>query len=146
MRKFLVLLALCAAACSPPAAEAPPPAGPVATPSTSASATATTGITVSAPAQNARLTSPAVATGTAIGGWYFEAIFHARLEALDGALIAEAPAQAQSDWMTPNPVPFRAELPFTVTAETPAILVLEEDNTRGDPNPRQARIAVTLLP
>lgn len=140
MRMF-VLLALAVAACSP--APSQPAAAPAAE---AASATAAADISVETPAMNARVTTPLVATGAAPGGWYFEAIFPARLERLDGTVIVEAPAQAQSDWMTPNPVPFRAEMPFSVTRETSAILVLEEDNTRGDPEPRQARIPVTLLP
>lgn len=119
---FLALLAL--AACSPAAT----------TTDTSATTTAAAafnpgeGVTVNAPAANARVTSPLVATGVAPANWYFEAVFQAKLIGADGAVIAEGPAQSQEDWTNGNPShPFRAELTFNVTQDTPATLVLRED-------------------
>lgn len=111
----MIAVAACSPAVSPEAASAPARAGTA------------EGVTVDAPLSNARVTSPLVATGVAPGSWYFEAVFRAQLLSPDGAVIAEAPAQAQSDWMTPGPVQFRAELTFVVTADTPAILLLQED-------------------
>jgi hypothetical protein len=140
----LALTAL--AACSQPAPETPAAPPPAAEAAQAPAEELPVGVTVAAPTAGARVTSPLVATGTAVGTWYFEAVFPARLERADGTLIAEGPGQAQGDWMTTGPVPFRAEVAFQVNAETPAFLVLEEDNTRDAPNPRRVRIPVTLLP
>jgi hypothetical protein len=132
------LLAL--AACSPPAAESPP-----AQPATTAPA-AEVAIVVRAPSPGARVTSPLRVEGTAPGDWFFEAVFPAQLRAADGSVIAEAPAQAQRDWMTEAPVPYVAELRFNVTRETPATLVLKEDMPSGLPGQREISIPVVLAP
>ena len=101
---------------------------------------------IETPEPDARITSPLIASGVANNTWYFEAVFPARLMAADGTLIAEAPAIAASDWMTPGPVPFNVEMAFTVEQETPATLVLEEDMPGENEEPRQVRIPVVLLP
>jgi hypothetical protein len=142
MRRF-VGLALVAglAACSPPAekAEAPPPA--VSAPAQ------TEGAQLDGVTANARLNSPAAITGIAPKNWYFEAVFPVMLVGADGRVIAEAPAQAQSDWTAPgnDPIRFRADLTFAVTQDTPATLVLQEDMP-GEQNPqaRETRIPVVL--
>lgn len=103
-------------------------------------------IHIEAPQPDARIVSPLHASGEADNSWYFEAVFPARLMGRDGALIAEAPAIASSDWTRPGQVPFNVEMAFTVDEETPATLVLEEDMPRGDGQPRQVRIPVVLLP
>lgn len=104
------------------------------------------GVTVTTPASSARVTSPLVVEGTAPGDWYFEAQFVAQLRSADGALLAEAPALAQSDWMTEAPVPYRAEFVFTVTADTPATIVLQEDMPADNAQPREVTIPVVLAP
>ncbi|MGE0740988.1 MAG: Gmad2 immunoglobulin-like domain-containing protein [Hyphomonadaceae bacterium] len=103
-------------------------------------------VQVMAPAENASSESPLGVEGVAPNDWYFEATFPIRLETAAGEVLAEAPAIAGSDWMAEGPVPFSAEVPFTVAAETAAILVLEEDMPGEGQEPRQVRIAVTLLP
>ena len=103
-------------------------------------------LSIEAPEPDARITSPLIASGVANNTWYFEAVFPARLMAADGTMIAEAPAIAASDWMTPGPVPFNVEMAFTVEQETPATLVLEEDMPGENQEPRQVRIPVVLLP
>lgn len=133
-----VLLALMVAACSPQAAKEDP--------SVPEAAARTALATVTAPGDGARVKSPLVATGSAPGDWYFEAVFAARLENPDGTVIAQAPAQAQTVWTEPGPKDFRAELPFTVTKETPATLVLEEDMPPEDGRARQVRVPVVLTP
>ncbi|HVK80896.1 MAG TPA: Gmad2 immunoglobulin-like domain-containing protein, partial [Verrucomicrobiae bacterium] len=122
MRRTALIAALALAACSPPA---PPPAPAPETPVTAVAEAPS--VNVAAPLADARVTSPLVVEGTARGDWYFEAQFPLQLRAADGAILAEAPARAQSDWMTEAPVPFRGELTFNVTRETPATLVLQED-------------------
>lgn len=133
----LAALAFALAACTPPqqAAEAP-----AETPETASA------VVINTPAAGARVASPLVVEGTAPGDWYFEAQFPAQLVGADGGLIAEAPARSQSNWMTEAPVPYRAEFSFTVTEETPATLVLQEDMPADNANPREVRIPVVLAP
>lgn len=140
MLRIAAALALAAAfgACTPPAAEAPPETAPA--------ETAAVTISVAAPAPGTRITSPLRVEGTAPGDWFFEAVFPAELRAADESLLAESPAQAQSDWMTEAPVPFVAELHFSVTQETQAVLVLQEDMPGDAQAPREIRVPVVLVP
>ncbi len=140
MLRIAAALAFVAAlgACTPPAAVAPPETAPV--------EPAAVTISVTNPAAGARITSPLRVEGTAPGDWFFEAVFPAELRAADESVLAESPAQAQSDWMTEAPVPFVAELPFTVTQETPATLVLREDMPGDAQAPREIRVPVVLVP
>lgn len=103
-------------------------------------------IRLDAPEPNARITSPLQASGVADNSWYFEAVFPARLVSEDGELIAEAPAVASSDWTRSGDVPFTVEMAFTVDAETPALLVLQEDMPGDNRETRQMQIPVVLLP
>jgi hypothetical protein len=105
-----------------------------------------TDIQVASPLPDARITSPLTASGTADNTWYFEAVFPARLMARDGTMIAEAPAIAASDWTQPGDVRFNVEMAFTVSEETPATLVLEEDMPGEGETPRQVRVPVVLVP
>lgn len=129
--------ALTLGACTPPAAQAPTEA-PV--------EVAAVMINVTTPTPGARITSPLRVEGTAPGDWFFEAVFPTQLRGADEALLAEAPAQAQSDWMTEAPVPFVAELHFSVTQETPATLVLQEDMPGDAQASREIRVPVVLVP
>lgn len=125
------------AACSPPQ---PPPSAET-TP-----AAETSNVTISAPAANARVTSPLTVEGAAPGDWYFEAQFPVELVGADGAVLAEAPAWSQSEAMTEAAVAYRAELQFSVSQETPAMLVLQEDMPADNTDPREVRIPLVLLP
>lgn len=93
---------------------------------------------------NARVKSPLTVRGIAPNNWFFEAVFPVTLLDGNGVVIAEAPAQAQSDWMTEGPVTFVADLSFAVSGDTPATLVLAEDMPSGLPGQREVRIPVTL--
>lgn len=133
--RIAALLLFGIAACSPPAEQ------PAATTSeTSVS------IVVASPQTGARVSSPLHVEGTAPGDWFFEAQFPAELRSADGALIAEAPARAQADWMTERPVPYAADLEFDVERETQATLVLKEDMPSGLPGQREISIPVVLKP
>lgn len=127
-------IALVVAACTPPAA---PP---------NEHAVEQSAVVINAPAANARVTSPLRVEGTAPGDWFFEAQFPAQIRGADGQVLAEAPARAQSDWMTEAPVPYVAEFQFTVTEETPATLVLQEDMPGDEANPRETTVQIVLLP
>jgi len=139
MRFIAALCALALAACSPPQ-----PAPAPETPATTAETAAATEVTTDALVAGARVTSPFVVEGSAPGDWYFEAQFVAKLVGADGAVIAEAPARAQSDWMTEAPVRYRAEFTFNVTQDTPATLVLQEDMPADNAAPREVTIPVVL--
>jgi hypothetical protein len=105
-------------------------------------------IQVSSPAPNAQVSKsqPFVVTGRATGPWYFEASFPVKLLDSNGNILAEAPAQAQGDWMTMNFVPFIATLNFT-TMDTSGTLVLRNDNPSGEPvNDKSISIPVTFVP
>ena len=138
------LIALSAAAlisCSP----APPSKAPEAPshPSAGQPSALVSPTTVTSPAPFARVTSPLMVTGVS-RGWYFEGSFPTRLVGADGQVIAEAPAQAQGDWMTSAPVPFSATLTFHVTQDTPATIVLEQDMPADNQEPQRFSVPVTL--
>ena len=91
-------------------------------------------IRVSSPQQNEVITSPLTITGEARGTWYFEASFPVVLVDWDGLIIAEGHAEAQSDWMTEEFVPFRAELTFKAPIyKNYGTLILRKDNPSGLP-------------
>ena len=138
-----ILIALSAAAlisCSP----APPSKAPEAPPHPSAGPALVSPTTVTSPAPFARVTSPLTVTGVS-RGWYFEGSFPARLVGADGQVIAEAPAQAQGDWMTSAPVPFSTTLIFHVARDTPATIVLEQDMPSDNQEPQRLSVPVTLV-
>jgi hypothetical protein len=77
--------------------------------------------------------SPLVVTGEARGTWYFEALFPIKMYDSNGKLLGSIPAQAQSDWMTENFVPFVALLVFETPTTDSGMLILEKDNPSGMP-------------
>ena len=90
-------------------------------------------IRVSEPAPNSAVRSPLTVRGQARGTWYFEASFPVKLLDANGRILAQAPAQAQGEWMTENFVPFSVTLTFQVPPPGPGTLVLEKDNPTGLP-------------
>lgn len=74
--------------------------------------------------------SPLVILGEA-AGWYFEASFPARIEDTFGNVIAQAPAQAKSDWMTTESVPFETKLEFDPPTTPAGFVVLMADDPSG---------------
>ncbi|MDD5251521.1 MAG: Gmad2 immunoglobulin-like domain-containing protein [Patescibacteria group bacterium] len=100
-------------------------------------------IFVTSPQTDAVVGSPLTVVGEARGTWYFEASFPVKLLDANGQLLAAVPAQAQSDWMTENFVPFKAELTFEAPTTATGTLVLEKDNPSGLPqNADELRIPV----
>lgn len=91
-------------------------------------------ITIDSPRPNAEIASPLTIEGKARGTWYFEASFPIELQSADGTVIAIAPAQAQSEWMTENFVPYKLELSFPAQpAGSKGKLILRKDNPSGLP-------------
>jgi hypothetical protein len=140
MRHLLAVIAL--AACSPQPASAPT-AEPAAAPNDVASLTTAT---ITTPAPNARVTSPLTISGRAPAGWFFENQLPVHLLDAQGAIIAEAPATPRINWTEPGDKDYDATLTFTVTAETPATLVVMQDMPGEGQEPKQTRIEVILLP
>jgi predicted small lipoprotein YifL len=103
-------------------------------------------IVIETPPRGVRAQSPLVVSGEAPNNWFFEAVFPVILVGDDGRVIAEAPAEAQSDWTAPGTIRFRAQLVFVITEETPATLVLQEDMPTGLAGEREVRLPVVLLP
>ncbi|MBI4276254.1 GerMN domain-containing protein [Candidatus Uhrbacteria bacterium] len=109
------------------------------TPSAVASATPTPTpstdepVRVFEPTSGATITSPLLVRGEARGWWFFEASFPVKLIDARGHVVAEAPAQADGEWMTDAFVPFHVELKFDPPAIPGGYLVLEKDNPSGLP-------------
>lgn len=90
-------------------------------------------IIVSSPRPNDFIQSPLTVTGEARGNWFFEASFPVKLVDESGNELAVGIAQALSDWMTEEFVPFRVEIEFPAIDSQKLILVLEKDNPSGLP-------------
>jgi hypothetical protein len=86
------------------------------------------------PLPNDSISSPLVVRGQARGTWFFEASFPVTVVNWDGLIIGEGIAQAQSDWMTEEFVPFVATIKFeTPTYKNNGALILQKDNPSGLP-------------
>lgn len=72
-------------------------------------------------------------SGSARGYWYFEASFPVEVLDRSGNVIATAVAEAQSDWMTEEWVPFMADLKVPDSYIGPATIILRKDNPSGLP-------------
>ena len=100
-------------------------------------------VRVAAPLANSLVKSPLTVTGEARGTWYFEAGFPVRLLDANGKELGVVSAQAKSNWMTTEFVPFEAVLSFVMPTPATGTLVLEKDNPSGLPeNAAEARIPV----
>ncbi|MFA5050587.1 MAG: GerMN domain-containing protein [Patescibacteria group bacterium] len=107
----------------------------------------TADIKVTKPQPDEIISSPLEIEGEARGNWFFEASFPIKLLDSSGAEIAKGIAQAKSDWMTENFVPFTATLQFNAPIETKGILILEKDNPSGLPqNADELRVPVVINP
>lgn len=102
-------------------------------------------IWVALPLPNQVVTSPLTVTGRARGNWFFEASFPVTLKDANGNILAQAPAQAQGDWMTTEYVNFSVVLTFVAPATPTGTLILEKDNPSGLPqNANELQIPVTF--
>ena len=89
-------------------------------------------VSVTSPKSGASVGKTFTVSGEAPGNWFFEASFPVQVRDNENSKIGQAIAQAQSDWMTTNLVPFTA----TITVSNysgPATLVLLRDNPSGLP-------------
>mgnify|MGYP003394526094 CR=1 FL=1 len=90
-------------------------------------------IRVTTPVANAVVKSPLTVSGEARGNWYFEASFPVKILDANGNQLGIIPAQAQSEWMTTDFVPFSTSLVFSTSTTDTGTLVLEKDNPSGLP-------------
>jgi len=82
---------------------------------------------------NREIKSPLIIEGEARGNWYFEASFPIKILDADGNVLGTAIAQAQSDWMVTDFVPFKAQIEFSLSTTKEGELVLIKDNPSGLP-------------
>lgn len=90
-------------------------------------------IRVNSVSSNQRIESPLTITGQARGSWYFEASFPIEILDGNGKRIAIVPAQATSDWMTAEFVPFSATLTFAKPDTATGTIIFRNDNPSGLP-------------
>lgn len=79
-----------------------------------------------------QVTSPLTVTGEARGPWYFEASFPVELKDANGTTLVVAVADAQSDWMVEDFVPFTVTLNFPTPTTATGSLILHKDNPSGE--------------
>ena len=102
-------------------------------------------IQISQPRPNDLVISPLVIKGEARGYWFFEASFPIKILDENDNIIGQAIAQAQSEWMTENFVPFEAILTFSVPKDQKGTLILKKDNPSGLPeHDDELRIPINL--
>ena len=91
-------------------------------------------VVVTSPAAGATITSPVTIIGSAKGTYYFEASFPIEIRDQSGNVIGQGHAEAGSDWMTVDFVPFSATVTFTSPgAGQSGVIRLKNDNPSGDP-------------
>ncbi len=90
-------------------------------------------IRVTNPRPNTLVQNPLIVKGEARGYWFFEASFPIRLKDTNGKELGMGIAQAESDWMVENFVPFEAEIKFENPTTEKGTLILEKDNPSGLP-------------
>ena len=91
-------------------------------------------IKITSPKVDQLVTSPLVLTGEAIGQWYFEAVFGVSIVDQDNNELGRSFLEAQSDWMTPNFVPFKGEIKFTPGNAKSGKVIFANDNPSGEPS------------
>lgn len=100
-------------------------------------------IHVTKPKAGELIKSPLVVEGEARGNWFFEASFPVRLIDANGKEITRIHADALSDWMTTEFVPYKATVEFKEPDALTGELILEKDNPSGLPeNYDELRIPV----
>ncbi len=90
-------------------------------------------IVVVRPRPNATVARSFEVSGSARGGWYFEASFPIQVRVDGVGILFEAPVQANGEWMTSDFVPFSTHITVPGTYTGPATLILHRDNASGLP-------------
>jgi uncharacterized iron-regulated membrane protein len=104
-----------------------------------------TRVSVLSPAKNAVVPKTFTVIGQAPGNWYFEASFPIEVQNASGTVLTTVVAQAQSDWMTTELVPFLANVTLTGSYTGPAKMILKRDNPSGLPeNDDSLEVAIVI--
>ncbi len=90
-------------------------------------------ITLESIKENDLIESGVTISGKARGYWFFEGSFPIELRDSTGKVLATTPAQATTEWMTEEFVPFTATLTFTQPITATGTLTLRKDNPSGEP-------------
>ncbi|MDO8668904.1 MAG: Gmad2 immunoglobulin-like domain-containing protein [Candidatus Buchananbacteria bacterium] len=90
-------------------------------------------IRVDNPLPNQKINNPVIISGVARGYWFFEASFPVNVYDDNSNLLGTGIAQAQSDWMTTDFVPFSLTLQFSQPQTAKGVLILRKDNPSGLP-------------
>lgn len=89
------------------------------------------------------VTGPLEVRGKALGTWFFEANIGLRLLDGNGKEVVRGHAEAGSDWMTTELVPFKGTLMFGAPATQTGFIEIQKDNPSGLPeNDGSARVPV----
>lgn len=100
-------------------------------------------VIVTSPLAGATISSPVTIKGQARGWWFFEASFPIKIIDANGQLLGIVPAQAQTDWMTTDFVPFEVSVEFSQPSTSSGFIVLLKDNPSGLPeNDAEVRVPV----
>ncbi len=86
-----------------------------------------TQVELTSPEPNAIVKSPLKVKGKAHGNWFFEGSLPLQLVDVNGTVISEGFATADSDWMTTDWVDFKGELVFKTSADK-GTLIIKKDN------------------
>lgn len=93
-------------------------------------------VRITTPLPHTHIAPPLTIQGTARGPWYFEGSFPVLVVDGKGAVIAQGVAQASTDWMTEDWVPFTATVAFTHPDDVGSgdgLLIIRKDNPSGLP-------------
>lgn len=90
-------------------------------------------IQIESPRAGEAISSPLLIRGEARGQWFFEASFPVKLVDENGKVLAQMPAQAKSEWMTTDFVPFEVKLIFSTSTAQKGYLIFKKDNPSGLP-------------
>lgn len=91
---------------------------------------------VDSPLPGSKVNNSIIIRGAARGNWYFEASFPVQVVDAEGRVLAQGIAEAQSNWMTTDYVPFIANLQIgkiLIAPGAPLRIILTKDNPSGLP-------------
>lgn len=85
--------------------------------------------------------------GEVSGNWFFEGSFPVRVLNIQGEVISSLFAEAKSDWMTEDQVPFSVIIDFPLEEEGAFVLQFEKSNPSGlDDNSDSALVSISVKP
>lgn len=72
-------------------------------------------------------------SGSARGGWFFEASFPVRVEDANGVMLGQGAAVTADNWMTDELVPFSGTIELDEPTTDTGVVIFEKDNPSGLP-------------